>query len=109
MSRNICADVQVAFGCRLGVEAQVNGVLLFRRVAMRSPWRHCGWVLRKANVESAPFEAFQQAIEAHRGVWERVFGGVFFAHLPPDTDFDPEAALDQVIAQQTSERTKHSP
>jgi hypothetical protein len=102
-------DVEVSFGDIIEAEVQANGVLRFRRVAMRSPWRHWSWVLSKDTVESALFQAFQQAIEAHGGVWERVFGGVFFAHLPPDTDFDPEAALDQVIAQQTSERTKHSP
>lgn len=105
----VFVDVEVSFGDIIEAEVQANGVLRFRRVAVRSPWHHWSWVLSKDTVESAPFQAFQQAIETYGGVWERVFGGVFFVHLPPDTDFDPDAALDQVIAQQTLERKKHTP
>jgi len=46
-------------------------------------------------------QAFQQAIEAHQGVWERVMGGIFFVHLPPDANFDPEVTLKHDVSQDT--------
>jgi hypothetical protein len=93
-------EVDVSFGDIIKAEMQTNGVLRFCRVAEHSQWRHWNWILSKDTLESAPFQAFQQAIEAHNGIWERVLGGIFFAHLPPDADFDPDATLKQVIAQE---------
>src|SRR5260370_10305155 len=64
-------DVEVFFGDIIEAEVQANGVFRFRRVAMRSPWRHCSWVLFNDTVDTAPFHAFHQAIEAVRGICNR--------------------------------------
>ncbi|MEO6888654.1 MAG: hypothetical protein ABI456_05700 [Ktedonobacteraceae bacterium] len=98
----ILVDVEVAYGDIIEAELQANGVWRFCRVVTRSLWRHWDWMLGKDFVESPAFLAWQQAIEAHGGVWQHVFGGVFLVHLPPETDFDPELALKQIIAQQKS-------
>ncbi|MBA2682166.1 MAG: DUF4265 domain-containing protein [Ktedonobacteraceae bacterium] len=98
----LLVDVEVAYGDIIEAELQANGVWRFCRVVTRSPWRHWDWILDKDFVESPAFLAWQQAIEAHGCVWERIFGGVFLVHLPPETDFDPELALEQIIARQKS-------
>lgn len=93
-------EMELFFGDIIEVETQVNGAFRFCRVAERSGWRRWSWILRKDMLESAPFQAFQQAIEAHHGVWERVMGGIVVVHLPPDTNFDPDVTLKQVFAQE---------
>lgn len=96
-------EMDISFGDIIEVETQANGALRFCRVAERSGWRRWSWILRRDTLESAPFQAFQQAIEAHHGIWERVMGGICVVHLPPDADFDPDATLKQVLAQNREE------
>lgn len=86
-------EEKVSFGDIIEVDPQASGVLRFCRVVERSPWRHWDWLLAQDVVESAFFQALQHSIEAHGGLWEQTMGGIFFVHLPPDADFDPEAAL----------------
>lgn len=100
----VLVEIEVSFGDIIEAEMQADGVLRFCRVATRSQWRHWDWLLSKNAVESAAFIALQQAIEEHGGAWERVFGGMFFIHLPPDTSFDPDSAWEQAKAQQELER-----
>ena len=65
-------DVEVSFGDIIEAEVQANGVLRFRRVAMRSPWRHWSWVLSKDTVESAPFRPFSKPLR-HMAAFGSVF------------------------------------
>jgi len=99
----VLVEVEVSFGDIIEAGMQPDGVLRFCRVAERSQWRHWDWLLSKDTIESAPFMAFLQAIEEHGGFWERVFGGVLFVHLPPDSDFDPASALAEAIEQRKLE------
>jgi hypothetical protein len=99
-------EMDLSVGDIIEVETQANGALHFCRIVARSGWRQWSWILRKDTFESAPFLAFQQAIKAQNGVWERVLGGVFVVYLPPDADFDPDTALKQAIAQQELENKK---
>jgi hypothetical protein len=80
-------------------EAQENGVLRFCRVVERSTWHHWEWLLPEDVYESRAFDTFLRAIVANGGDWEQIWGGIFFAHLPEGSAFDPEAELENVLLQ----------
>ncbi len=92
-------EVRLYSGDVIEAETQKNGVLRFCRVVERSRWHHWEWLLPREVIESSAFETFQRALVANGGEWEQVWGGLFFAHLPEGSAFDPEAEIKNVLVQ----------
>ena len=79
-----------------------DGARLFVRVVERSPMRHYSWVVPRIFVESPEYRRFGVAVEAAGGQWQGAFGGVLWAHVPPESAFDPNAELAARIAAATA-------
>ena len=92
-------EVRLYAGDVIEAEPQENGVLRFCRVVERSRWHHWEWLLSREVIESSAFETFQRTLVTHGGEWEQVMGGIFFAHLPEGSAFDPEAEIEKVLVQ----------
>ncbi len=80
------------------VEPTKEGRLRFLRVVERSPYRTWDWVLYERLILSPEFEALKERIMAEGGNWEHAMGGLFMAHLPPDSTLDPEAEVARIRA-----------
>jgi hypothetical protein len=102
-------EVRLYAGDVIEAEAKENGVLRFCRVVERSRWHHWEWLLPREVIESSAFETFQCTLVTHGGVWEQVMGGIFFAHLPEESAFDPEAEIKKVLGEVAMSRERSEP
>ena len=102
-------EVRLYAGDVIEAEAQENGVLRFGRIIERSRWHHWEWLLSREVIESSAFENFQRTLVTHGGEWEQVMGGIFFAHLPEGSAFDPEAEIKKVLVEVAMSRERSEP
>jgi hypothetical protein len=94
------------------VEPTKEGRLRFLRVVERSPYRTWDWILTERLILSPEFEALKERIMAEGGNWEHAMGGLFMAHLPPESTLDPEAEVARIraaAAPQTTSPAHRSP
>ena len=91
-------DDAIHVGDVIEVEPLPDGTHRLVRIVERSPMRHFTWVVASFFSESAEYRRFGAAVKAAGGYWEGAMGGILWVHLPPDSDFDPEAELDRRIA-----------
>ena len=89
-------EQQLFLGDVIEAETHEDGVLYFHRMITPSPWLHWQWLLSRVTVESPAFATLKEAIEEQGGKWEQVFDGLFFVHLPKESRFDPETALQKL-------------
>ncbi|HEX6533509.1 MAG TPA: hypothetical protein VF041_02875 [Gemmatimonadaceae bacterium] len=80
------------------LEALPDGSHRLVRVVTRSPMRHYQWVVPRELVESGELRDFLDAVENEGGSWERVFGGVLYVHLPPESALDADVELTRRVA-----------
>jgi hypothetical protein len=71
----------------------VDGTLIIQQRVARSPFVRREYVLSAAVIHHPEFEELKQGIVQVGGMWEILFGGLFFVHLPPDAALDVEAML----------------
>lgn len=65
-----------------------DGRLRFVRVAEPGGWRTFEYLLPAAKIEGESGQCLLRELDARGGHWERVFGGVLFACIPPGLDLD---------------------
>lgn len=93
----VLVEQEIYLGDIIEAEVRDDGVLRFRRLVVASPWHHWSWFLAQIVIESSDFDGFTAMIEEQGGKWERIFGGLFIVHLPPESALDPEAELQKVV------------
>ena len=96
----------VWLGDIVDLEPLDNGVLLFRGMVSKSPWRHSDWVL---SPQASAVKAFKHALETAGGKWEQVLGGLFIIHLPPDSAFDPDLEWEDCLRRFPGEEASNEP
>jgi hypothetical protein len=70
-----------------------TGLSRFVRVVSRSGLKVSTFILTEQILESERLQVLLHRVAAVGGNWERVYGGVLFVHLPPDTDIDIEVEV----------------
>jgi hypothetical protein len=93
----ISADPSVYLGDVVEARADAEGSYRFQRVIERSGLKTLDRLLPREVAESGEMSEFCEAVEQRGGFWERVMGGCFFIHLPPDATLDAEKELGTVM------------
>lgn len=78
-----------AFGDVIEAEPSEGGRLRFVRVAEPGGWRTYEYVLPAFKLDGEWAQSLLAELAARGGHWERVFGGLLFVCVPPDSDLDP--------------------
>jgi hypothetical protein len=99
-------DDEVWPGDIIDLEPGENGVLLFRGIVSKSPWRHLVWAPGR---HKAAFEAFSDALETAGAKWEHFIGGSFYVHLPPDSEFDLDSEWEDCLRRFPAEEPRKEP
>jgi hypothetical protein len=74
-----------------------HDTLEFVRVVEKGHWvEHCFIVPRKL-VDSPALDKALARIEAKGGRWQRLFVGMLFVYVPPESDCDPDAEMSHLI------------
>ena len=73
-----------------------DGSVRYRRMVKRSELKTHNWILSREVAESPELSELIQRIESQGGCCERIAGGMFFAHLPKDTNIDIVHELTQL-------------
>jgi hypothetical protein len=91
-------DDPIHAGDVIEVQPLPDGTHRLVRVVQRSPMRHFSWAVPRFFAESAEYRRFGAAVEAAGGSWQGALGGMLWVHIPPDSNFDPEAELSRRVA-----------
>lgn len=78
-----------SFGDVIEADSISEGSLRFIRISEKSGWRTYDFLLSAEMAESKHITAIQDRVLSLGGHWERVFGGVLFLCLPPNSGYDP--------------------
>ena len=81
-------DVEVYQGDVIEAEPTAEGCHRFVRVVEHGPFKHPGFVVGPAFLESGYFGAFAAALEAAGGSWEVPINGWLLTHVPTGSSFD---------------------
>lgn len=79
----------VGFGDVIEAEVVEEGRVRFICIAERGGWRTFDYMLSEEMVERVRMESLIKEVDARGAHWERLFGGLLFICVPPDSDFDP--------------------
>ena len=69
----------------------------FIRVVEKSRWKTYSYFLNQESIESLELAAKLAAVKPEGVRWDRVFGGMLFVYVPPDSDYDPDSDLESVL------------
>jgi hypothetical protein len=94
----VTADPMLYLGDVIEARMDSEGVHRFQRLIERSGLRVHEWLLARVVAESPEMADYCDEVLRHGGAWERIFGGCFIIHLPADSPFDEEQALNGVLS-----------
>src|SRR5262249_23621786 len=102
---SVLADPPVYLGDLIEARSDAGGVYRFQRVLERSGFSVHSYLVAREVADSGEMVDLAARIEKLGGQTERLFGGFFIFHLPPDAPFGLEEELNAVISRVPSRST----
>ena len=84
------------YGDVIAAAELASNALWFVKVVERAPLRKFLLLISRDIASSPELEIILSKVDALKGHWERVAGGILIIYLPEDSDYDPSEELEQL-------------